>query len=215
MTWPLFVTAKSVPVKKLNRTFLLVHNYEHDSDPDWQLFRDRTIPKKMADIKATTVPIDIGGDDTLSESNNVFAGWTPDEIEEFIVERESLFKKLRMDNNWIIIDDKGFETETCLVCENYEPDEDDEDGDEEDDEEKEENEIPAYRMVRIRWLNAWSMYVNLDIGNMGFEDWMDDEAGIQEDGTYKQAGWIEGSDNDEPEKREEALKKAKEEGVID
>ena len=155
------------------------------------------------------MPVDIG-DDTLSKANNVFTGWTPDEIEEFIVERESILKQLYMVyRNWIIIDEKGFETGTCLVCEKYEPDDyEDEDGEDED-------EIPLYRMVRIRWVNAWSMHANLDIANMDFEEWMDEEAGIQEDGTYKQAGWIEGSDNIRPEKREEALKKAREEGVID
>ncbi|KAF9062973.1 hypothetical protein BDP27DRAFT_1405995 [Rhodocollybia butyracea] len=35
------------------------------------------------------------------------------------------------------------------------------------------------------FVDAWSMTANLDIANMGFEDFVDEEAGAQEDGMWK------------------------------
>ena len=131
-----------------------------------------------------------------------------------MMEKTEALDKLRMvTRNWIIIDDKGIETQTCLVCEDYQLDYEEQQEVEEG--EKEEKEFPAYQMVRMRWVNTWSMYCNLDIANMGFDEWVDEEAGEQDDGAYKPAQWIEESDNKEPEKREEALKKAREGGIID
>jgi hypothetical protein len=34
---------------------------------------------------------------------------------------------------------------------------------------------------------TWAMFANLDIENMGFEEWIDEDAGLQDDGTYN---WI-------------------------
>ena len=46
----------------------------------------------------------------------------------------------------------------------------------------------SFRAVRIPLSEAWAMYVNLDIANMGFEDWVDLDSGLQDDGTYKWVG---------------------------
>ena len=42
-----------------------------------------------------------------------------------------------------------------------------------------------FRAVRIPYTEAWAIFCNLDVANMGFEDWMNEDAGVQEDGAYK------------------------------
>lgn len=81
--------------------------------------------------------------------------------------------------NWVVIDTIGLETGTCLVTERvYES------GD---------NDQPSghgkrSRACRLPYEQAWGMYCNLDIANMGFEEWVDEDAGIQSDGTWKWVG---------------------------
>lgn len=92
----------------------------------------------------------------------------------------------------MIIDNRGYENDTCLVCKGCFPyredeDEDEDEDDEEDDEETEDNEKPdmPYRMARIAFTNAWNMYNSLDSAILGFEDYIDVNAGIQDDGAWK------------------------------
>lgn len=190
--------------------------------PSWALLRDKTLPRKIADVEPTTVPVDISGDEALTPENNAFSCSSADEIEEFIVESEKEFNKLKLSiYNWIIIDDRGFEGETCLVCENYDPDEDEAVDEEEGGEGKgeggkEKQDPPSYRMARVPWIYAWNMFVNLDIANMGFDEWVDEEAGMQDDGAWKYAQWVDDTGDDETRrKRAEALEKAREEGIIE
>ena len=66
------------------------------------------------------------------------------------------------------------------------------------------------------------MFANLDIANMGFEEWVDEKAGLQEDGAYKWVGafpaTIESQEQTRKEtavKREAALKAMRGLGHID
>lgn len=98
------------------------------------------------------------------------------------------------------------------------------DEDEEELEEEEEEgggagrECEPFLMARLPWIEAWSMFTNLDIANMDFQDWVDEAKGKDENGEYTWVGPFSpgGNIGKEALKRwEGALAKASEDGIID
>lgn len=66
------------------------------------------------------------------------------------------------------------------------------------------------------------MFCNLDIANMDFEEWVDEDAGIQEDGAYIWVGpfpstneHLERGRRETEAKREAAMKAMKDLGHVD
>ncbi|KAJ7805426.1 hypothetical protein B0H14DRAFT_3882958 [Mycena olivaceomarginata] len=145
-----FVTAKPQP-KALNRALLLIQDFEFTEYPDesqWVLLTSKHLPS--TDPGPTFLPVS-----DISGSNN-FASMSFTEINSFIRANEEALRAVDVSaGDWLIIDQKGLETSTCLVCE------------------------------QDPYEEAHSMIVNLDIANMGFEDFVDEEAGEQEDGAWK------------------------------
>jgi hypothetical protein len=79
-----------------------------------------------------------------------------------------------------------------------------------------------FRATRVPLTYAWIMFVNLDISNMGFEEYINMKAGIQEDGTWKWIGpfppsneALERADREEDAKRQKALKALRDLGHAD
>ena len=79
-----------------------------------------------------------------------------------------------------------------------------------------------FRAARLPYEAAWGMFANLDISNMGFEDWVDEDAGEQEDGSWKWIGPFPGSNEASKrdtgkvnERKEDAISKMRELGHID
>ena len=116
--------------------------------------------------------------------------------------------------NWVIIDQKGLDTETCLVVEqSFHFDQVQGKG----------HYLPAdFRAARVSLTFAWIMFVNLDISNMGFEEYVDVKAGMQGDGTWKWIGpfppsneALERAERDEDAKRQKALKALRDLGHVD
>lgn len=145
-----------------------------------------------------------------SYQNHSLANATLDEVNTFIRAHESQLQDLDITaHHWIIFDQQSLETDTCILAEQV------------FDEEKMEL-SNGFRALRIARPEAWSCFANLDIANMGFEDFADLDAGLLADGTYPWVGPFEPSnaaleraDEEQGKKREAALKAARELGHID
>jgi len=76
---------------------------------------------------------------------------------------------------WVVLDQKGLDTSTCIVVEqNYGEIPGTED----------EGMLNTSQAARVPLRHAVDMIGNLYLGNMGFEEWADVDAGLQSDGTY-------------------------------
>ncbi|KAJ7437203.1 hypothetical protein B0H11DRAFT_2108118 [Mycena galericulata] len=210
--WMVFVTAPRVSTKALNRALLLIQDFEFTDYPgesSWVLLSSKILPSTP--VEATVLPVsDIPAND--------FASMPPADINTFIHANDAALTALPVStSNWLIIDQKGLETSTCLVCEQYYNYEEDEDGDG-----GEEGLTDEFRACRIPYEEAWSMISNLDIANMGFEDFVDEDAGPEEDGSWKWVSFPPDTNDDETGgksevevKRERALKELRDGGYAD
>ena len=76
--------------------------------------------------------------------------------------------------------------------------------------------MDVFSKVRVPWEEVTSMFVNLDIANMDFEDFCNEEHGDDEDNWFSwnssEFGAALGLDEDELAKRGEAIKKLEDEG---
>ncbi|PLB43218.1 hypothetical protein P170DRAFT_468889 [Aspergillus steynii IBT 23096] len=219
MAWTIIITAPAVSVKKVHKALISLEDYEYGVDHSWTIFHNTTHLDDETDLKTpNTPPLDLSGAQTLDSTNNAFAGKTPSEVFEFVQENEKkLGGKGLTTMNLLIIDDRGFREESCLVCSINDEDDDEDEEEEEEEEEDDEGDRSPFVMARLPWVEAWIMFTNLDIGNMGFDEYVDEEKGKDENGEYTWKGsFSEGSEDEEAtKKREEALKKAREEGIIE
>ncbi|KAJ7461663.1 hypothetical protein FB451DRAFT_1371347 [Mycena latifolia] len=207
--WAVFLTAPRVAPKALNRAFLLIQDFEfsnYPADSRWMLLTSKDLPAKP--FVASTLPLpEISGND--------FAGMSLDEINAFVRSHSSALEGKDLSaSNWLVIDQKGLESFTCLVCEQYyNP------GDDEGEGEGEEGMTDKFRACRLPYEEAHAVIANLDIANMGFEDFVDEDAGPQEDGSWN---WVsfssateETGSNEVEIKREKALKELRDGGHAD
>ncbi|KAJ7613659.1 hypothetical protein DFH06DRAFT_144861 [Mycena polygramma] len=118
--WAVFLTpARPPPPKALNRAFLLIQDFEftrYPAESQWTLLTSTNLPS--APPPATPVPV------PLPEiTTNAFASMSPAQINTFIRANEAAFSQIKLSRrNWIVIDQHGLESSTCLVCEQiYDP----------------------------------------------------------------------------------------------
>lgn len=137
-----------------------------------------------------------------------FTDWTPSRINDYIRSNEGALQTLSLSaHNWVIIDQECLETFMCIVV------------DQEYDEEAG-TMSNNFKAARIPCTEAWAMYANLDIANMGFEDFVDEETGILEDGVYMWKPMTGSNDalqktyQEAEAKREAALAQAREAGLV-
>ncbi|KAJ7609799.1 hypothetical protein FB45DRAFT_844786 [Roridomyces roridus] len=203
--WPVFITAKNVPLKALNRALLLIQDFEFSGYPEdsrWLLLHSKTLPSSRP--SATTPPITELPANDFASSNRISESLA--KINAFIRAKETALEALDISPyTWLVIDEKGFDTGTCLVCERFYDPTEDEEG----------NPIgytDVFRACRAPFEKAWGMTANLDIANMGFEDYVDEEKGEDEDGvwTWSFPGGVEQSDE-----RDNALTALRDGGFID
>ncbi|KAJ7069187.1 hypothetical protein C8F01DRAFT_1111823 [Mycena amicta] len=167
--WAVFVTATGASPKDFNRALLLLQDFEfEDYPPDngWVMFSSNQVP--TAASEPTRLPIE------PEVRHNDFAGMSLADINTFVRENGEKLEGINISgSNWAVIDQRGLETSTCLVCEKYY----DDDGNLTDD----------FRACRLPNEPAWSMITSLSTGQMMFEDYIDDEAGVQDDGSWRWA----------------------------
>jgi hypothetical protein len=194
----------------LNRAFLLIQDFEFSKYPEeagWKLLTSKTLTP--GEFEASIPPLRV--------SSNDFAGMSLEEINAFVRTNAAGLEEMDLSvSNWLVIDQKGLETSTCVVCEQYYNG-----GSDEEDGEGEAEMTDAFRAARLPYEQAHTMVVNLDIANMGFEDFVDEDAGEQEDGTWKwQSFPPQERDGDEGPnevqvKREAALKELRDAGDVE
>ncbi|KAJ6545401.1 hypothetical protein B0H19DRAFT_1167582 [Mycena capillaripes] len=209
--WAVFITAARAPPKVLNRAFLLIHDFQYGEYPatyGWTLLTSKELPTTPP--PATAVPLP----DAASTSNE-FASMSLEEINTFVREHEVLLTNVGISNsNWLVIDQTGLETSTCIVCEQVY------NSGEENEGEGQEGYTSEFCACRMPYEEAWGMIVNLDIANMGFEDFVNEEDGVQADGTWKWRLFRPNTEeseapSEEEVKREKALQALRETGDVD
>ena len=188
----------------MNRAFLLLLDWEYTKDPFeeslWILINSSNLPDEAPRI--TRPPI---GD----LARNDFAGFSLDAINTFVRSHESKLETLGMDASiWLIIDQKGIDDDTCLVVEQVT---------EYGSADEEIRRTDKFGAARLPYMAAHSMCVNLSIANMDFEDFVDEDAGVQSDGAYKHAAWLDGEAQSKElkDKRDAALNKLRGEGHVE
>jgi hypothetical protein len=138
------------------------------------------------------------------------AGSTMGDISDFVRTNETQLKELNISTlSWIIIDQNGLDCSSCILMHRQY------------DVEKMEM-SHKFKAIRMPFIETWIMYANLDVANMDFEEWLDEDAGLQDDGTYKWIGPFPPSneglvqaEKEKEAKREACLKVAKDLGYIE
>ncbi|KAJ6470991.1 hypothetical protein C8R45DRAFT_1015119 [Mycena sanguinolenta] len=207
-----FITAKPTAniIQALNRALLLIQDFEfgeYPQDSNWTLLTSKELPVSLS-APATALPVS-----DIRDSND-FAGMSFSEINKFVRENEEAFDGISLSaEDWLIIDRKGFDTSTCLVVErvyDYGEDEDNVDG------EGGGGPTNEFRACRIPYEEAYSMIVNLHVGNMEFDEWVHEDVGEQEDGAWRWRSF-EGDNTNEAvlAERQKALQELRDGGYAD
>ncbi|KAE8373316.1 hypothetical protein BDV26DRAFT_297041 [Aspergillus bertholletiae] len=248
--WPVFITAPEVPVKQLNKALLLLADYEFDCSPQWTLILTKTLPppplsSPISETTSTTAttntestanaattpsipPLPLPSP-TLTCTTNDFAQKSPHDIYTYLADPQTRIQFRDRDltaSNWLVIDQRGLDSESCLLAEYISPAdweeekekekeaEEEQENDEEEDKKEKGNAIAyPYRMCRIPWTRAWAMFCNLDIANMDFEEWVDEERGPVEADSGAWAwggpfgGQDKGYDEEDDDEDEEVVRK--------
>ncbi|KAJ6627896.1 hypothetical protein B0H10DRAFT_315556 [Mycena sp. CBHHK59/15] len=175
-TLAVFITAATTSPEELNRAFLLIQEDSAVIDPEdrrWLLLTSKDLPSTPPEATAPPLP-------EIPSGRNAFAGMSLADINVFVRAHQDALDALEISAlNWLVIDQKGLETSTCLVCEQFY------DIGNEDEGVQGRGLTDEFRACRIPYEKAWSMMINLDIGNMGFVEWVDRAVGEQEDGSWK------------------------------
>lgn len=193
----LFVIAPSADYKVINRFLISFRDWEFGSGDRAHLVKTRNAydlsnPNRHPGLEETVPPVP-------ANVSNGWAGASIEDIEGFVIDAE---KTEEMFNVILILDDKGAADETVIVATRHY-------------DEDEEILLKDFDKARVPWSAAYVMWCNLDIGNM---DW---ESYCEEDRSEGGAGWcrfVEGSANTGAEKgvaaeRAAGIKKLAEEGM--
>jgi hypothetical protein len=173
----------------------------NDDDASWVLVTSSIVPSTKPEASRTL--------NTHPVRTNAFTNHTPTDINTFIRSNEAALKSAKIATNlWAIIDKKSLETSTCLVVKQVYDHETS-------------GFTDGFKMARAPLEEAWITSVNLVEGHMEFREYVDEEKGVQDDGTYVWKG-IPLSNNAQKEnkkkvdaKREKVLDEARESGLID
>lgn len=155
----------------LNRYFLHLLDWEFSDDAfedsRYVLITSPTLPDKIH--SPSIPPIQLSG-------KNDFADSSLDQIYSFMSSRKSDIEALGLDQAlWLIIDQQALDSLTCILVE---------EGLGHDPETGDQIEGGGYQAIRMPCEATYSMFCNLAIGNMGFEDFVDEEAGKGPDGLF-------------------------------
>lgn len=156
----LFIITSSAEHKIVNRLLLHLRDWEYGEDPSWDTFHlitTNSLP--AADSECTKPPI------TESDlSNNIWANKSISDVESFIIsERNKEAKETDLNlDTFVILDEQGVKDGTIILLDS--PYNDDEDKKDE-----------KFNKVRLPWEKAYIMWCNLDIANMDFDDFVEED----------------------------------------
>lgn len=165
-----FVTASNADYRTINR-FLLDAIFI-EAEPDYHQLH--VVMHKDANLLSEEPEVTKPGSEGLDGNafDNVWAGASVEEVEAFHLQiPEALI------NSFLILDDKGVEDQTVIVAERASK----------LDEEEEFHLTDKFNKTRVAWCEAISMIANLEISNMGFEEFV-----VEVDDEEEQVGgWYE------------------------
>lgn len=158
MPAPFFVISSSADHKLINRVLLHLRDWEYGEEPTWdnfQLITTSTLPQ--GDGTLYTTPSLTGS----ALSNNEWKEKSISDIETFMLSEGN--KKIGLNlNTFIVLDDQGVEDGTVVLLDRLYDDE-------------EEKLSERFNKVRVPWAKAYIIWCNLDIANMNFEDFVEEE----------------------------------------
>jgi hypothetical protein len=210
-----FTTLTPKRHQALNRALLLIQDFEYAEYPtssQWVLLTSAQLPS--AAPGPTLLPVAHVDFGVGNGGGNAFASKSLAEISAFVDANSDALRKIDVSwAHWVVIDQKGLETSTCLVCKCGS-------GFDEDEEEGGRGSTSEFRACRMPYEMALSMVVNLDIANMNFEDFVDERAGEQEDGAWRWRSFDPGDRGTEDMtvaeiKREKTLRELRNGGYAD
>lgn len=175
----LFITAPEVDKKTINRVLIHLRDYEFSDEGDRDDFhivstRDAEALKTAitnGEIRSTKPPV---SDET---NTTVWQNATLEEVEAFMLPIIKHFYEISTDsspNNPFILDSQGLTEKTCIVI--------DRQLDENEDSSRPQD---TFNKVRVPWKEVHSVWANLDISNMDFEDYCDEEQGANGEGWWR------------------------------
>jgi hypothetical protein len=180
----LFVTAPEADFKKINHALLCMRDWE-ESDGSLDVFKlitDKATTQN--DNKGTPLPLQ-------STPQNVWTGADLKDIESYCITLKSSDDAHKAANLFICLDSAGLETKTCILCSLPDAYYDDPG-----------SFCGRYDKVRVPWDDVYMIWCNLDIANMNFEEFVEEEDG-DDQGWFRYQSIYEDDDDD----RKEALEK--------
>lgn len=160
MPGALFVNTESADHKLVNRLLLHLRDWEYGEDPTWDNFhfiRTEILPVNDDEVDTTSPPI------TENDlSNNIWANKSISDIQSFMLSQRENEVGLNV-NTFLILDEQGVKDGTIVLLDP--PYNDDDDKMEE-----------KFNKVRLPWEKAYIMWCNLDIANMNFDDFAEEDA---------------------------------------
>lgn len=168
----IIITADQIDIKIINKLILTLRDWEFGEESHWD---NCTILRTTEDIMSKEHETD---KPPLQELPTIeFRGKSVQEVETLLLTKH---KEGAIDAPlFLILDDEGVEKETIIVAQraiNM----------------SEEADAPLYLdridKVRVPWIEADSMWGNLDIGNLGFEEFCVEDEAVDDDGWFKYRG---------------------------
>lgn len=151
MSSPLFVITTTVDCKLINRLLLHLRDWEYGEDPTWDNFTLITTAILPEADNASIPPI------TESDlANNIWANQTISDIESFMLNKPYAI--------FLVLDEQGAKDGTIILLELADSDEN-------------EGKPKKFNKVRVPWERAYIMYCNLEIANMGFDEFVEEQEG--------------------------------------
>lgn len=196
MSGSLIITAAGVDFKFVNRLLLYLRDWEYGEEGSNDNFTLCLSKKKHIeidkDLPPTVPPV-------KSIARNEFENMPLNTLESYML---GLKDDSAHNHLFLVLDDKGVRDQTIIIMERAI-----------DDESEECDYLDEYNKARVPWDEAYLMWCNLSISNMGFEDFCDDDKGKSEDDwwTYDSPGG--GEEEGNAEQREPVIQKLKRQGL--
>lgn len=165
MSGLLFVTAE-LDHKQLNTILLYLRDWEYGSGDRFTLITTRNaaaVISEVKEVKETSPPVP-------EDLSNEWIGSTLNEIESFVLDL-SRNSDGYIGGQFVVIDEEGLPSKTCILGDRVYDDEAD---------------PPArtdkFNKMRLPWDEAYIIWCNLELANMGFEEFTDEDG--DENGWY-------------------------------
>lgn len=214
----LFVTAPNADFKAINRFLLHIRDWEYGdasswdsfhlliskSDPDFEMFKD----SRRHQLPSTTP-----GDIPAESFTNEWAGASIQDIESYVLSADNTGVDGNGISLFLILDDQGIRDKTCIVAEAYTEWDDDANPPRRIPKEDREQQYD-FNKFRAPWSETHSVWANLNIANMDFGDFADEDEGADDEGWWTFQGVGEDLSEENRQKKEEALRRFEEEGKI-